>query len=365
VLIAAASALVIVGVGVVAIPTPPSLAEARESATAADSTLLDRVDEILAVTAKPLDQLVVVEVTINRSDSQAQVAYAQYGADRHTEFEIGSVSKTVTATLFAEAIRRGEVTPGTRVGDVLPLDGAPVADVSLEELASHRSGLPSVPSGVDILIAEARWMLRGTDPYPSDPDAVVEAARTEQLVGRGTVSYSNLGMSLLGQALAAAAGTSYQQLVADRFIAPLGLEETRVPLTIGGLGADPTTGWSSGGQHMDPWTMSSFAPAGGVRSTAADMAIWAEALLRSDAPGMDALEPRFDAGGALGQIGWAWFTTPIDGRDITWHNGMTGGFASMFALDRDAGRAVIVLSNTAASVDDLGFIVLLTGEDER
>jgi CubicO group peptidase (beta-lactamase class C family) len=37
---------------------------------------------------------------------------------------------------------------------------------------------------------------------------------------------------------------------------------------------------------------------------------------------------------------------------VTWKTGLTGGFTSKIILDRANGRAVIVLSNTAASVDD-------------
>ena len=55
------------------------------------------------------------------------------------------------------------------------------------------------------------------------------------------------------------------------------------------------------------------------------------------------------------RIGAAWFET-ADG--ITWHNGGTGGFSSFLGLDRAGQRAVIVLSSTASSVDELGMGLL-------
>jgi CubicO group peptidase (beta-lactamase class C family) len=69
------------------------------------------------------------------------ITYAGFGANEHTEYEIGSLTKTFTALLLADAIRRGEVTADTKAGALLPLGDTPVADVTLAELASHRSGL--------------------------------------------------------------------------------------------------------------------------------------------------------------------------------------------------------------------------------
>src|SRR5699024_5990606 len=47
-----------------------------------------------------------------------EVTFAGTGADERTEFEIGSITKTFTAALFADAIDRGEVDPDTRLGEV-------------------------------------------------------------------------------------------------------------------------------------------------------------------------------------------------------------------------------------------------------
>ena len=334
-------------------PRPPQLAEARsDGASAADLALIERVLDVKP--AQVLDRLVVVEITPD------EVAVAGFGADEDTEFEIGSVAKPMTTALFAIAVERGEVTPETPVGELLDLGDSPAAGVTLEELASHRSGLPSTPGGPAAFLGQLRYVLRGADPYPNDPDAVLETARESGLGTRGTVVYSNLGVSLLGHALAEAAGTTYPELLEERLTGPLSLDATHVPLTPDALDGDAPTGWNQNGDPAAPWTLGSFAPAGGIRSTAADLSSWVGEILDETAPGLEALEPRFDAGDDLGRIGWAWYTTDVDGTEVTWHNGITGGFATMVALDREAERAVIVLSNTSVPVDELGF-VLLTG----
>ena len=311
-------------------PRPPELGEARtDGSSPADLALIERVLD--AQPAQVLDRLVVVEITPD------EVAVAGFGADEHTEFEIGSVAKPMTTALFAIAVERGEVTPETPLGDLLELGDAPAADVTLEELASHRSGLPSTPGGPGAFLGQLRYVLRGDNPYPTDPDAALATARSSSLETRGTVVYSNLGVSLLGQALAEAAGTTYPELLEERLTGPLSLDATHVPLTPDGLDGDAPTGWNQNGDPADPWTLGSFAPAGGIRSTAADLSTWVGAILEEEAPGLEALEPRFDAGEELGRIGWAWYTTDIDGTEVTWHNGITGGFATIVALDRTAG----------------------------
>jgi CubicO group peptidase (beta-lactamase class C family) len=101
-----------------------------------------------------------------------------------------------------------------------------------------------------------------------------------------------------------------------------------------------------------PWTINGWAPAGGARSTPADMVRYARALLDGSAPGMDALTPQWDILQGTQQIGYGWQRPLYSGHLITFKNGLTGGFTSKIALDRDNDRAVIVLSNTAAQVDD-------------
>jgi CubicO group peptidase (beta-lactamase class C family) len=157
---------------------------------------------------------------------------------------------------------------------------------------------------------------------------------------------------LLGQALAAAAHTDYATLVQQRLLAPLGMSATTLPLTAKDLPLDAPTGYSADGVAETPWTIDGWAPAGGARSTPENMVRYARALLEGSAPGMDALTPQWDILQGAQQIGYAWQTQLYNGHVVTFKNGLTGGFTSKIALDRESKRAVLVLSNTAAQVDD-------------
>ncbi|MBB6119195.1 serine hydrolase domain-containing protein [Nocardiopsis algeriensis] len=286
--------------------------------------------------------------------------HAHFGADEGTDYEIGSVTKTMTALLLADAVERGEVTEDTRLGDLLDLDGTPAAEVTLAELASHRSGLPRLSPRLRDMVSGTLEVYRGGDPYRVGPDTLLAQAAAAELDGRGESRYSNLGHALLGLALARAAGTDYPSLLRERLLDPLGMDTTLLPATEDDLPEDATAGLTGQGRTAAPWLARAYAPAGGVRSTPADMEHYARALLDGTAPGTAALEPRWEAPG--GCIGYAWMLTDTDGTDVTWHNGGTGGFSAMIALDREAGRAVVVLADTTTGVEAQA-LELLTGEE--
>jgi CubicO group peptidase (beta-lactamase class C family) len=250
----------------------------------------------------------------------------------------------------------------TPLGELLPLGDAPVAGATLGELASHRAGLPTVPGDLRATMATYGYTFFGIDPYRYDLQDLLDAASAEDLGGRGRYSYSNMGVSLLGQALARNAGTSYPDLLRGRLLDPLRLGDTSVPTRVADLETSAPTGFTAGGRNVDPWTLGSYAPSGSVRSTPEDMATWVAALLDERAPGMAALDARWPVGDGLA-IGYAWHISDLDGVPITWHNGTTGGFASMLALDREAGRGAIVLHDTAANVDAVA--VQLLGDTGR
>lgn len=275
------------------------------------------------------------------------VTEAGTGADGRTQFEIGSITKTFTAALFADAIERGEVEESTRLGEVWPeLDGD-VAEVTLGAIATQRSGLPRqepAPSVGDGLATVLAGYLH-TDPYRGDVTDLVRALDKVD-VSDTEPEYSNFGFAVLGQALAEVAGRSYADLIRERITQPLGMDDTFVPSSAKGL----SHGLTSSGLPAAPWTLGASAPAGAIRSTPRDMAIWLQATMAGTAPGAAASEPREDFD-ETDRIGWAWMTTTNRTPNITWHNGGTGGYRSFLGFDRGSGTGIIVLSDSANSVD--------------
>lgn len=275
-----------------------------------------------------------------------EVTFAGTGADAHTEFEIGSITKTFTAALFADAIDRSEVRADTRLGEVWPDLHGKVAEVTLESIAAQRSGLPPQKpwsgwgEGISGILANYVHQ----DPYRADAANIVDSLHQVDL-GEPEPEYSNYGFAVLGQALAEVAGEDYADLVTERLTEPLGMKETFVPESAEGL----SHGYTASGLPAAPWTMDGAAPAGSIRSTTHDLSIWLRTVRDKTAPGAAAAEPRADF--EDDRIGWAWFTTQQAGSSITWHNGGTGGYGSYLGFDPKSGAGIIVLNDSANRVD--------------
>jgi len=282
---------------------------------------------------------------------------ASLGTPLDADYEIGSVSKGITGLLYADACTRGELGPDTTLGDVLPLGDCPAAGLTLAAVSRHTSGLPGLPRSARPWRRTAAFLLSGTNPYGETLEELLAQARTVQL-SAPRPRYSNFGFELLGHAVAAGAGMSYRALVRERLAAPLGLTSIYMPATAEELGPRAIIGTSRSGRPRQPWTGEALAPAGGIRSSIGDMARIVQALLDGTAPGQAALDPVANFAGPAARIGAAWMTLRVKGRDITWHNGATGGFRTWAGLDREAGTGVVLLSATAVMVDRHGFRML-------
>jgi CubicO group peptidase (beta-lactamase class C family) len=308
-----------------------------ESARTGDNRLQTYIDQHYNGAGHRLEVVVIGDNSLT---------FAGRGANEHSPFEIGSLSKCFTGLLLANSIHRGEVKIDDQVGTFLPLAGAEVSTATLEDLATHYSGLPRTSTKpLDV----ARGLLTTLDagnPYPYSVDDLIGQAKADA-GGRGEPAYSNVGAALLGQALARKAGKSYPDFLRERLLQPLDLQETHVPTATEGA-APP--GYSSGGRKEKPWIQDGYAPAGGIVSSAGDLSLLAQSVLRGN--GVEALAPRrdFEEGD---RIGLFWLTSPLPGtdRNMVWHNGGTGGYRSFIGIDLEKKRAVVVLSDVAVDVD--------------
>ena len=92
-----------------------------------------------------------------------------------TPFELGSITKTMTGLLLADAVQRGEMRRGAAVADYLPeLAGTPAGAATVEQLATHHSGLPALPSGPPASSVLALW--GNANPYAMSVETLLELA---------------------------------------------------------------------------------------------------------------------------------------------------------------------------------------------
>ncbi|WP_415767784.1 class C beta-lactamase [Paraburkholderia sp. J69-1] len=159
---------------------------------------------------------VAVAVTVN-----GRHAFYNYGVaskttgarvDQETLFEIGSVTKTVTATLACYAQTNGKLSFSAPASEYVPaLRGSVFDHVSVLNLGTHTSGLPLfVPDGVDTDAQMNAW-LRNWQP--------ASAPGTQRV-------YSNLGIGLLGRAAAKSLGMPIREALEQRLFPAFGMTHT-------------------------------------------------------------------------------------------------------------------------------------------
>jgi CubicO group peptidase (beta-lactamase class C family) len=174
--------------------------------------------------------------------------------------------------------------------------------------------------------------------------------------------YSNLGVGLLGHVLALRAGKSYEQLLKERILDPLGMNDTRITLTPS-MKQRMAQGFDAAGTPTHTWDLPTLAGAGALKSTANDMVKFLAANLDSTSTSIgkilaSAKIARHDADRPGNSIGLAWHIVDVFGTTATWHNGGTAGFRTFIGMDDVRHRGVIVLTNSANTPDDIGFHVL-------
>jgi CubicO group peptidase (beta-lactamase class C family) len=284
-----------------------------------------------------------------------------------TIFEIGSITKSFTGVLLAEMASRGEVKLSDPVrkylpeGVTLPKEGE--REITLEDLATQRSGLPRLPDNME-------------PADPANPYVDYTAERLYAFLARAklnhpigsTYEYSNLGMGLLGHALTRAAKLDYDALVKARIAAPLTMTVTSTTVAPE-LKAKLATPHEIGGEKpkpAEPWTWTSSSAltgAGGLRSSARDMLryVIANAGVPTSpltAAMKEAQKPRAEAGSKAMAIGLAWHLKRSGERVLIWHNGGTGGFHSFCGFDPATKTGVVVLANSTEDIDDIGLHLL-------
>lgn len=191
-------------------------------------------------------------------------------------FRIASHSKTFTATAVVRLAELGVLRLDDTVGQWLgELAGSPLAGVTLRELLAHGGGV--IRDGTD----GDHWQLARAFPDGDGLVAIAADADAAVLARNERFKYSNVGFSLLGAVIEAAAGERYRDHVQAALLDPLGLSTTspEIDLAAASDHAVGYTGFAAVGRRMpfDHIATGAMAAATGFSSTATDVVRWAAA----------------------------------------------------------------------------------------
>ena len=174
-------------------------------------------------------------------------------------FRIASISKTITAIVTMQLVEAGLLTLDEPVGPLvvehlgLAVSDPNAATITVRELLSHTAGFPP---------HEGTFFSNGAT---SCVDAAAQGLRSG--VGSGTgFRYSNMSYCVLGIVIEAVTGKTYERVVNERLLTPLGISGMRMTSTYD-LGPDEVSHLPTPNRNF----METLAAAGAWNATPTDL----------------------------------------------------------------------------------------------
>jgi CubicO group peptidase (beta-lactamase class C family) len=281
--------------------------------------------------------------------------------DGNTLYEIGSVTKVFTATLLADLVEKGTIALDDSIVKFLPDSLAQnpfLQKITFKHLANHTSGLPRLPDNL-----EKAAKFNPKNPYATysrkDLFHYLKNVSSENEPGEN-FEYSNLGYGLLGELISIVTNKTYAQNIKEIIS-----DSLKLPNTVDKANLKTqkiVKVYNEQGQETPIWDFQAFAGTGALKSSVHDLLRFAQYQFKLPETTLENamaltrqftfyLPPNTD-------IGLAWHMNMVDDVIQYWHNGGTGGSSSFIGLVPDKKSAIVVLSNSAISVDEISGMIL-------
>jgi len=301
-------------------------------------------EDMLAYVTKDNKKAIIV-VGVIESGESSYTLYGENGTMLPTTehiYEIGSLTKTFTASLLFKAIDEGKIHLDDPIDQYLDLPQKEYYP-TIRRLVTHTSGY----NGFYFETQMISNFFRGKNDFYGIPKAqLIERIGKVSLQDKDyDYKYSNFGIAVVGAVLSEIYGETYTSLMNEYIAATLGLHNTRISDGSGDL------------EHYWDWEKDdAYMPAGALTSTIEDMLQYAQ-LQMNETPkhlsGTHKVLAEVNATSGnhakmnihMDSSGAAWI---IDIHNhIIWHNGGTGNFNCYLGFDPNQKIAVVILSNLA------------------
>jgi len=256
-----------------------------------------------------------------------------------TLFEIGSITKTFTATLLAQELIANKIEATDYINKVYPFKFNNKIKLTYLSLCNHTAGLYRLPSNMSTHLFN-----HPKNPYSAYNHLALEEYLKKELTldqdNIGKLSYSNLGAGLLGYTLAKKEKTAIELLTKEKILDSYLMSSTayHTPTSIAGLDKQ--------GNPTPNWNMNALKAAGGLISTTNDLSKLIKAHFNVNNKALALTRKPTYGANKKRAIGMGWMiNNPETEKEIFWHNGGTGGFSSCLSFSTRKKTGAIVLSN--------------------
>ncbi|MCL2916026.1 beta-lactamase family protein [Shewanella corallii] len=285
------------------------------------------------------------------------------------KMHLGSIQKTVMVAGVLVMISRGELSLDARVQDILPnlVFNNPWQNthpVTVRDLVNHTAGLQNL----------RLWHLLNTRAEvdtPLEQMFIDDQALLDIGIKPGTtVSYSNVGFNLLALVIETLTGQPYEQVLAERILKPLAMNDSTFLFTTQchghcGQYGDPQLAFGHLDQHREIEAIPMILRgAGQFTSTPGDMAKFAKFLM-SDGKGLISDELIKQVGTPVSTTDSVFWDLNVGGSLGLWrrdrhgviglcHGGNTTGFKGNFCVFPNENKAFFFISNSDSETGDYG-----------
>jgi CubicO group peptidase (beta-lactamase class C family) len=260
-----------------------------------------------------------------------------------TKFRIGSMTKQFTAAAILLLEERGKLKTGDPVKKYITDAPAAWDKVTINNLLTHTSGIPSFTSFPDY---------RSTEAISTTPETLVARFRDKPLEFQPGEKweYSNSGYVLLGYLIEKISGQSYKDFIQQNFFKPLGMNDSGYDsnsaiIVHRATGYTPTPNGPAQAAYID---MTIPFSAGALYSTTEDLLRWERALFAGKVLSAESLKKMTTP--VKNDYGYGVFVHGAkNGYTVIEHGGGIEGFNTQMSYCPDDKLAVIVLGNLNGS----------------
>ena len=324
--------------------------------------------------------------------------------DQNTVFAIGSITKVFTTTLLADMVNQGLVKLNDPIEKYLPsnikVPQYKGHKVTLEDLATHTSGLPNFPSNYCTSFDPTSTAFQHSIQYRKD---LMDCTKTYtfnefyQALSNTSLSrepgskfeYSNFGIGLLGHILTLKSNmSSFDELLSKRILDVLDINSTSIGLS-DSQKSRLAVGHFDGGQELPTWNASNpIAPGPALHSTVSDMLKFLSAnmgliktkldnamqeshlirhstnhLLPNDEPA-SFTTGNFDTNNLGFYVGLGWMVSTNFGQEIVWHSGSSpDGYNAFVVFNPAKERGIVILCSADTSNINISDIIFKQKND--
>jgi D-alanyl-D-alanine carboxypeptidase len=326
---------------------------ATENQLDPDERLDQALGELVAMPGGPPGAIVVVQRGSDRSVHAAGVAEvgAEDPPDVDDHMRLASVAKAFSGATALSLVDEGVLSLDDTIADRLPDLPAAWGEVTLRQLLNHTSGLPDFTES-EAFFEEVTASLEEAVP-PVDMLAFV--AEEPLNFPPGTqYRYSNSDNITVGLMIEAATGQSYEDVLAQEVLEPLGLDDTSLP-----AGTELPEPYMHGyrlneeGQPVDESNVAAAGWAwasGGIVSTPADLNDFIRGYVGGELFGDDVREEQQDLfipgglsdpnGPGDGSASMALFRYQTECGTVYGHSGNIFGYTQFAVASPDGRRSV-------------------------